>query len=528
MDDRTRENECEREQRLTPIVDLWPDLRFLGMGAWWAWIFLCYGSVEIMSRFPESVRPSLVLLMYLLSTTGIAATMISAAIAWKRVTRSIENNAVILGFGIVAAVSTLVLGLSAHINGSFLFVIGALGSGVGTSALCLRAGCLYGSVSLSESLLAGGLSLVFAALLYFVGISILDTWRLLFIALLPVLSAVMLTMRSDEQYPAASLPETSSDNVNTSERRIYHRIIVASGVIAFSAGFAKGIACAGESVATFVIQGTIIIFFIGLIGALIVVLVNRQSIRRTARQVYTGLMVFGIIVLLATCFGFDIAYLNIGKEPLWMVLSCFLAYVSFRYDLSPIRTFGFGQAAYFLSSTAGWALGYLIYPYYEDPVVLMATSFVLILLVLLVLVYAFPEWIIKRITDAAQDVRPFESRYTQLLTQERASAELSNSETQIMSADLQSTSPEEPHEDITSSEPTGLARAALPVYGLSLRELEILDLFAQGRSANWIADSLTISKNTVRSHLRSIYTKLDVHTRQELLDFLAGKPSLRE
>ena len=38
--------------------------------------------------------------------------------------------------------------------------------------------------------------------------------------------------------------------------------------------------------------------------------------------------------------------------------------------------------------------------------------------------------------------------------------------------------------------------------------------------ANWIADNLTISKNTVRSHLRAIYTKLDVHTRQELLDFL--------
>ncbi|WP_337368679.1 helix-turn-helix transcriptional regulator [Senegalimassilia faecalis] len=61
-----------------------------------------------------------------------------------------------------------------------------------------------------------------------------------------------------------------------------------------------------------------------------------------------------------------------------------------------------------------------------------------------------------------------------------------------------------------------------PVYGLSARELEILDLFAQGRSANWIAEHLTISKNTVRTHLRAIYSKLDVHSRQELLDLLAG------
>ncbi len=61
-----------------------------------------------------------------------------------------------------------------------------------------------------------------------------------------------------------------------------------------------------------------------------------------------------------------------------------------------------------------------------------------------------------------------------------------------------------------------------PVYGLSARELEILDLFAQGRSANWIAEHLTISKNTVRTHLRAIYSKLDVHSRQEPLDFLTG------
>ncbi|MEC4183514.1 helix-turn-helix transcriptional regulator [Adlercreutzia sp. R21] len=57
-------------------------------------------------------------------------------------------------------------------------------------------------------------------------------------------------------------------------------------------------------------------------------------------------------------------------------------------------------------------------------------------------------------------------------------------------------------------------------FELSRREIEIMDLFAQSRSANWIADALVISKNTVHSHLRAIYTKLDVHTRQELLDSL--------
>ena len=64
--------------------------------------------------------------------------------------------------------------------------------------------------------------------------------------------------------------------------------------------------------------------------------------------------------------------------------------------------------------------------------------------------------------------------------------------------------------------------AAIPEnVGISAREAQIMLLFAQGRSANWIAEDLVISKNTVRSHIRSIYTKLDVHSRKELLEKLA-------
>lgn len=38
----------------------------------------------------------------------------------------------------------------------------------------------------------------------------------------------------------------------------------------------------------------------------------------------------------------------------------------------------------------------------------------------------------------------------------------------------------------------------------------------------WVGMSMSdlLAGDTVRSHLRSVYTKLDVHTRQELLDFL--------
>jgi LuxR family maltose regulon positive regulatory protein len=50
---------------------------------------------------------------------------------------------------------------------------------------------------------------------------------------------------------------------------------------------------------------------------------------------------------------------------------------------------------------------------------------------------------------------------------------------------------------------------------LSERELQVLRLLSTGLSSTDIAEELSISVNTVRSHVRSIYGKLDVHSRYE-------------
>lgn len=52
---------------------------------------------------------------------------------------------------------------------------------------------------------------------------------------------------------------------------------------------------------------------------------------------------------------------------------------------------------------------------------------------------------------------------------------------------------------------------------LTTRECEILDLIAHGNSQPSIAKKLYISENTVKTHVRRIYVKLDVHKREELL-----------
>lgn len=50
---------------------------------------------------------------------------------------------------------------------------------------------------------------------------------------------------------------------------------------------------------------------------------------------------------------------------------------------------------------------------------------------------------------------------------------------------------------------------------LTERELGILRLLAQGKDSQAIADELTLSANTVRTHLQNIFGKLGVHSRLE-------------
>ncbi len=51
---------------------------------------------------------------------------------------------------------------------------------------------------------------------------------------------------------------------------------------------------------------------------------------------------------------------------------------------------------------------------------------------------------------------------------------------------------------------------------LTPTEFQVLRLIGQGKSNDEIAESLFISKNTVRSHIKSIYAKLNTHSRLQL------------
>jgi len=63
-------------------------------------------------------------------------------------------------------------------------------------------------------------------------------------------------------------------------------------------------------------------------------------------------------------------------------------------------------------------------------------------------------------------------------------------------------------------EPNTAAQASL---GITERELEVLKLIAAGRSNKQIADSLSVSPNTVKTHVARLFEKLQAARRTEAL-----------
>lgn len=83
---------------------------------------------------------------------------------------------------------------------------------------------------------------------------------------------------------------------------------------------------------------------------------------------------------------------------------------------------------------------------------------------------------------------------------------------------------------IAPSQPQEVAELNVASYGLTRREGEIVRLVARGRSTREVSGALFISEHTVNNHFRSIFEKVGVRSRRELIqrlfvrDVLPGIP----
>lgn len=73
------------------------------------------------------------------------------------------------------------------------------------------------------------------------------------------------------------------------------------------------------------------------------------------------------------------------------------------------------------------------------------------------------------------------------------------------------------------SESKDSIEALAGLYKLTNREAEVLEYVVEGRDVPFMAEVMVLSPNTVRTHVKSLYRKVGVHSRQELISVIQEK-----
>lgn len=157
----------------------------------------------------------------------------------------------------------------------------------------------------------------------------------------------------------------------------------------------------------------------------------------------------------------------------WVVL----ARITGLYGLSPLFTFGIGWASYTAGMLAGTFVGALVTSYLDiTPRLLSAATLVCVCLIFFAYLFLFTEKTVARLLGgpSVSPRRPFRERCLEVASE----------------------------------------------FGLTVREEEIMELVAKGRSTPRIREELGLTAGTVNSHLSHLYKKLDVHDRQEIIDLI--------
>ena len=473
---------------LEDLDEQWPSMKFLGFGAYYAWIFLSYNSDVLFGWSGASVGGNAMSVMYLASTTALGLVLIVAGAFQKVTARIVESR---LSVTVLAGMATLAT------------VAGCSLTGVGTAFVALRLGSVYSTVGARQAFMYTAGSFIFAGMLYFVCIGLPQPVGLLMAASLPLL-AVVFTMAAVR---APSEPAEDVVPVRELPRGYFIRLVVAVSVFSVIAGAIKGFMALQQPLSAATDQGVIIVFATACAAVLLFVLVGLLVREFDISQLY-----YPIIIL--TCLGNLVVPLfgglgviqgelvSIAYNLFILMVWCLLANVANRTDLSYVRVFGWGRGASAAGTTVGWFAGASLAPVLvENPSNMVALAMGMVFVLLVVSMVILNE---RTIGMALRKTRNAQT--------DQGTGDFFPSGRGPEGAGGASDGDGAPREGAWTKSCNALAEQA----GLSLRERDVLFLLGKGYTIEYIAGELGISFNTAKSHIRNVYAKAGVHSKQEL------------
>lgn len=472
--------------------------RDLGFGLYWAWVYVCFYSSAIFPRAPQGVRMvhSHMLISAAATTVTLLALSLFARFFPMPAALRLRREPLIMAFAVLVSAGTLAMSLSVTGSHQILFTCGAIATGIGTAWIVLRWGEFYGGIGMFRATVCMSLSLVAASVVYFLVVSLPATAAVVLTVALPIGSAALAWGQPrDPELEAARIAET------TPPRHVLPSALII-GLLAYGLVFGamRGLTGFPQTFTSFAAAGRLSVLGGAILALLVAVsaLITSKGVDFVfAYRPILPLMVAGFLLLpfvgsgtsavAAAIVGTGYACLDLWT---WIVLS----HIAHRLHTPTPGVFGWGKAAETSGVLAGWLIGYQLASRSaltsgELTAFALATVFVLVVVTVLVL-------------------------------NERGVAT-------VWGLDKEAVETEMP----AGHRRPGLWRdccaAIAAAHSLSRREEEVMLLLAKGRTVPHISDALGIARGTTQTHVAHIYSKLGIHSRQELIELVDAELAKR-
>lgn len=543
------------------VEEQWPAFKLVGFGFYYAWIWVSYNSDVLVSPAAAyDLPPDTLSLTYLVSTLALGLSLIALALARGAARRVVASNGALGTIAVVVGLATVgtYISSSMGVEGNPLLIASAAMTGIGTSAIVMRFGVIYAKVPAREATMYTAASFVFAMMIYFVAVGLPDPVGVGFAAALPAL-AVLSTLTNPEYAGIGSAMRPEGPKVL---RGFFVRLLIAVAVFSVVVGVSRGFAVPHSSIAALNDEGSLVIFSTGMVASVLFAIVGLMRRQFDVSRLYYPIIIAVAAGILVTPLlggtGFGSQFVTVAYNCFVLVIWCLLAYVGYSSGLSPVLVFGLGRGASALGTTFGWMGGLEIVRSQGDgslslEVISVAMVFALLVVSMLVLNDRLIGDALRvgGVRGEGGDVPAGAGREAAHVGVDALSSENGMGEDPVDASEGPETGRDDArdphgyaHGDSGGASSDGCDRAAgeeqgegvseprrpgryqlrcgavAERYGLSPRERDVFDLLVRGRSIEYIAQSLTISFNTAKSHIRHIYVKTDVHSRQELQELL--------
>lgn len=491
----------------------WPAAKYLTYCFWRSWILVVYTAPIWSYVASEAGSASCSFSMYAWSTVAFAAVAALLALFHERAAVVLSRKGTMCAAGIVSSVGMVMEYAGAFLfagGGNALFVAGALLTGVGTAFIAVRAGQIYAATRPVVAVTNTALSELASGLIFFFVVGTVPQIALLVAALLPLAAALMTLFDPDADGVRMPTRHRAAD-IDSSTRRAsvaaFARFLVVVFLLTFMANLSKG---------AFALQDAEASLASGTVGISLVVLVSFALVLFSSllKSFDFGVAYYPLVLMLVLAvvvvFSSDAGNMAAASVIVLvyclfsLFMWCMLTYLARSDYWSPIQVFGWGRSVFALGSFAGLVVGQG-YPALgldgsESFVIGLVLAFLLVAASMLI----FRESDVRKITSAGW------------LAVE-AVAPQKDAEAAIVAAIDEPTDRQE-DDGCAVEGACGLdAETFAADHNLTAREREVFDLMLRGRDARSIGEALVISDNTAKAHIRSIYAKTGVHTRQEFV-----------